>query len=456
MKTEWKRPGFRGLIGVSRWDITPPTPIYARNWGAAEHDFAEGVHLPLTGTALAFAEGGDSAPRVLMSLDLGFFRSKAEEARLRQALLQGSQLEESALIVHLTHTHAGPGTEYDLESRYEPEVVIRYLESLEIACIQGIDTAIRDLRSSVLVTGWGNCSLATNRDFPHPADPETWLCGFNPGAEADSTLLVGQVLDPEGRTRATLVNYACHPTTLAWQNKKISPDFPGPMRELVEAQTGAPCLFYNGACGELSPAEQYTADLTVVERNGRQLGYAVLSVLEGMAKSPGGLVYRGAIDSGAPLADWVPAPLEPGEGVNSEILEISLTLKPGIPKVPVLEQELAAATKPFARERLRRKLKWVREFSGLSTSWEQAWAWRLGNCVLLAHPFEAYSQLQVALREASGFANPVFVGNRTNGWGGYLPPESEYGKDLYQVWETPFERGSLEQLIEHYRGWLRD
>ena len=39
--------GFRGLIGVARRDVTPPVGIYARMWGAAKHDQAEGVHKPL-------------------------------------------------------------------------------------------------------------------------------------------------------------------------------------------------------------------------------------------------------------------------------------------------------------------------------------------------------------------------------------------------------------------------
>ena len=43
-----RQPSFRGLIGVARADITPPAGIYARNWAAAEHDVAAGVHLPLT------------------------------------------------------------------------------------------------------------------------------------------------------------------------------------------------------------------------------------------------------------------------------------------------------------------------------------------------------------------------------------------------------------------------
>ena len=62
---------FAGLIGLARRDTTPPTGIYARMWGAATWDFAEGVHRPLSTTALALRETTDGArPRLLVALDL--------------------------------------------------------------------------------------------------------------------------------------------------------------------------------------------------------------------------------------------------------------------------------------------------------------------------------------------------------------------------------------------------
>ena len=49
---------------------------------------------------------------------------------------------------------------------------------------------------------------------------------------------------PMGSTVAivvTAVGYAAHPTSLAWENTLISPDYPGALREVVETATGAPC-----------------------------------------------------------------------------------------------------------------------------------------------------------------------------------------------------------------------
>jgi hypothetical protein len=38
--------------------------------------------------------------------------------------------------------------------------------------------------------------------------------------------------------------------------------------------------------------------------------------------------------------------------------------------------------------------------------------------------------------------------NMVNGACGYLPPPELYDEDVYQVWQTPFDRGSLERLIK--------
>src|SRR6266516_4051778 len=102
---------------------------------------------------------------------------------------------------------------------------------------------------ATLTWRYGRCDLATNRDFPDPTGgpasagrphAERTLCGFNPNAPADDTLLVGRITaDDGGKTIATIVNYACHPTTLAWQNQLLSPDYLGALRELVESATAA-------------------------------------------------------------------------------------------------------------------------------------------------------------------------------------------------------------------------
>src|SRR5690606_28463780 len=145
------------------------------------------------------------------------------------------------------------------------------------------------------------CDLATNRDLPQG---NTWLVGYHPDGPADRTLLAGVIRDHQQRIQATLVNYACHPTTLAHENRLLSPDYVGAMRGVVSTATAAPCLFLQGASGELAPKEQYVADTEVADRHGRRLGYAVLAALESLLPVGQGLELQGSLSSGAPLALW--------------------------------------------------------------------------------------------------------------------------------------------------------
>src|SRR4029077_11256240 len=122
-----------------------------------------------------------------------------------------------------------------------------------------------------------------------------------------------RVTDDAGATFATIVNYACHPTTLAWDNTALSPDYVGAMRETVEGHTGAPCLFLQGASGELGPREGFVGDTAVADRNGRELGYAALSTLTAFPRAGTKFCYTGPVVSGATLGAWAHQPLPPGE-----------------------------------------------------------------------------------------------------------------------------------------------
>lgn len=436
-------PGLRARFGVSRWDITPGLDVSAKNWGASDRWFARGIHRPLTGTALAIAENA-AAPLLLISLDLGWWRARADADRLRLALCDALSLPQENLIVHLTHTHAGPMLDSAAPAQANPQATAAYLDELRMACTAGAKAALGDLREATLLFHTGSCGLATQRDLPDPENPRRVLTGYHPAAPADATLVVARIFDSANRTRATLVNYACHPTTLAWENELISPDFPGATREVVEVATAAPCLFLQGASGELAPCEQYVGDTETAERHGRVLGHAAMSLLEMLAPGTGDRVYAGAIESGAPLAVWNPAPGEPPQFVSAVAPAVDLPLKPDLPRLDDIRAQLAQTSAGFEYERLVRQRR-VRESVGDGpVSSERIWIWKLGAGALVGVPFEAYSDLQLDLRAGCPHC---LVLNIANGHLGYLPPAPLYrGPSIYTVWQTPYAAGSLEAI----------
>ncbi len=272
---------FTGVIGVAQRDITPPVGIFARNWGAARHDVASGIHRPLMLVCTVFRSDDNGDPLVLIGADLGWWKSAQDERNLREGILKAIGLDASRLMFCLSHTHAGPGTFSEDAVKPGGEFIIPFLQHVQKMAIEAVQEALASATPGTITWAYGHCSLAVNRDLPEPGG-NRYLVGMNPAQPADDTLLTGRITNAEGRITGTIVNYACHPTTLAWDNELISPDYIGAMRETVETATGAPCLFLQGASGELSPGEQYSGNTALADRYGRQLGNAVLSSLEGM------------------------------------------------------------------------------------------------------------------------------------------------------------------------------
>ena len=106
MQTEWSYAHCQFGVGVR--DVTPPVGIYARSWGAATHEIAEGIHRPMLASAAVLAPLDGATPElVLVALDLGWFPYLPDEDALRADVLQRIGKTEGSLLINLSHTHAG-------------------------------------------------------------------------------------------------------------------------------------------------------------------------------------------------------------------------------------------------------------------------------------------------------------------------------------------------------------
>lgn len=447
MNTKFAHAGFAGRMGVARIDITPPPGIYARNWGASSYDVAEGVHRPLTLTALTFQQERDAEPLVLVAMDGPWWKTHEDEWRVRRGLLEGLSLNPVRVMLHLSHTHAGSSLSVQDQDKPGGQLIAPYLDSIREAATQATRLALESADLSTLSWAQGKCTLAQNRGFPDP-DRERVLCGFNPQAPADDTLVVGRVTDARGNYVATLVNYACHPTTLAWANRLISPDYIGAMRGVVESHTlGAPCIFLQGASGDLAPREQYTGDTAVADAHGRQLGHATVSVLEGMLPPGSELQYAEPVESGAPLATWRYAVHEVSRTLGAVCSEVELPLKE-LPTIEEIETELQTCADRLLAERLRRQRETRRIVGNGKSMRERVWVWRVGSAFFAGQANEAFSWLQIELRRQFPQYTVAVLNLVNGGEAGYLPTASVYGKNMYEVNQSPFARGCLELVRE--------
>ncbi len=200
--------------------------------------------------------------------------------------------------------------------------------------------------------------------------------------------------------------------------------------------------------GELAPAHQYVGDVTVADHHGQKLGHSACAALSGMLPPQQALTYQGPVESGAPLALWLPAEASaPTAPLQHHHTTVALPIKGDLPSVSELEHQLAASQDPVLSERLLRKLRKRKSLGDGKNYPVPVWIWRIGRLLVVGSPTESYSELQVKLRARyPDFA--VLVMNVVNGALGYLPPRELYPLDLYPVWETPFAEGGFELLTD--------
>lgn len=461
-------PQSRCVAGFGRAEVTPPSGIYHRMWGAALHDRATGVHRPLTATALYLASTGGADPHLILGLDHCLL-DRAEFGRVRAAVGQAVGIPADSVLVSMSHTHGSAWLSRSRSHLPGGDLIGPYLDDMARKCAEAAAAAKAAAASATIVYGTARCSLAAHRDY-WDESAKQYVCGFNPGGPADDTVLVAKAVATDGRTLGTVVNTACHPTTLAWENTLVSPDYVGAMREVVERETGAPSLFLQGASGDLGPRDGYVGDPAVADRNGRQLGFAALSGLESLCPPGTRFVYAGPVVSGATLGTWRHDPLSPAEveglaRFGSHSFVVDLLYRPDLPTDAATRAELARWEADEAAARTAGDTARVRDCRARAEQMTRQLArlaalppgpaypfrvtlLRLGGAVWVFTPGELYQHFQVTLR-AKFPPLAVVVATLTNDWQpGYLPTATTYGKGIYQEVIAAVAAGSLETLTE--------
>lgn len=458
-----------GKVGVAQLDITPPIGIYHRMWGAAKHDQATGVHRPLMLSVLWMENSESTSEKfVLITMDHCILDG-AEIKAIRKLVSTSCNINEFNVVVSLSHTHGSGWMSRGRSNLPGGELIGPYLDGLIQKCASTALNAMDNSQSAFVTFGSTRCNLAAHRDY-YDETSKQFVCGFNPEGLADDTVLLARIENADGKCFATLVNYACHPTTLAWENTKISPDYIGSMREIIEKETLAPCLFLQGASGDLGPKEGFVGDHKVADRNGRQLGYAVLSGLQCLAPSAMHFIYAGPVVSGATLGIWNHQPLQKEE-LNSKkrwgFKEVTVQL-PYRSDLPTLEKTeiqllhwqqeeanaLASGDQIKARdcralvEQMTRQITRLSSLSGTKTHPYTFPLLLWGDSLWVFLPGELYQMFQINLRKQFP-SHAVIVATLSNEWQpGYLPEASSYGYGIYQEKIATVAPGCLEILLE--------
>ncbi len=408
-------------IGLARGEITPHAGVKMVGFGKRVQP-SLGVNDPLYATVLAATDGKNFATVINCDL-LGVgddFTSQVREKVLALAGIPGP-----SVMICCTHTHYGPLMPR-VEATSPPSPVTyewAYRENLAFQLAGLVYEAKANLQPARLSVGLGQCDIGVNRREMTPDG--RIIFGENPHGPIDRAVLVCRIETAAGRPLAALVNFTAHANGLDAQDRKISADYVGCMRRVAEPAAGAPCLFLQGAAGNVSLRSAETTYANACA-SGKRLGEEVARVW-GTAQSV--------------KADCV--------GIVSRFLDLpayrGLSRQHAQETIREIEAEFAAArqdpkTTPgliqWYEDHLKRLARlrdsWTDPAIALPPVRAELLACRIGELAWACVPGELFNEIGVQIKRQSPFKH-TFLAAYVNGYIGYLPTAQAYSEGGYEI-----------------------
>lgn len=466
-------------------------------------------------TALALSDNTTTA--VILDVDVQILTNERAD-QIRNAVGQMTGLPFENIRACATHTHSGPVPYKSwIEKGYE--MVEPWFENLARWSAEAAKDAITSLQPVLVQARRGECHINSNRrcvtpsgerflgvNPDGPCDHEVLVVRLDPISEGEVTRRPGQsqprVTRPSDEPVATLVNYACHGTVMGPANRLITPDFPGPMKRVVETALGGKCLFLQGAAGDQGPVQGFQADTKVYRDLGAVLGHEVAKVALSLKALPAKQNFREVVPSGAPLGMYkAEFPSMPGAPLQVLEKEIFVPLREGLPDKEAAEKELefwkarlkaareqqrsaavpaasgsgvsptalggtpsepagadacatlnpitdveAAITEAIYRARRADiQLRMADDFGGRTSAGVRTHFVTFGDVALVGCNIEPFCEIGLAIKRDSPFPMTCMCGY-TDGRMAYMPTAEEWVKGGYEVENSPFGQNAAEAL----------
>lgn len=264
--------------GVAKTIITPTQQIWLAGYGGRSKP-VEGKVTELWIKVLALEDAGGHRAVILTSDLLGIPQSIYTNTCA--ALKEKFDLAPEQIILSASHTHCGPvlrGALYDIYplNDQQRKIIEEYSAELEIKIVETVGEALADLAPARLAGGQGETKFAVNRrNNPGGKIPELILQGALQGP-VDHAVPVLAVFRPDNKLKAVLFGYACHNTTMAFN--QVCGDYAGfAQMALEKSHTNATAMFFMGCGGDQNPEPRRQIELA--GRYGQMLASAVEEVL---------------------------------------------------------------------------------------------------------------------------------------------------------------------------------
>lgn len=404
--------------GMARLDVTPPLRLPLSGFGGRAKA-TTGILDPLHATALVLENAERSV--ALISADvLSLDAEQAAEIRTRASEATG--IPAGNILVHATHTHAGPLSCSMLgfgrrDPRYESVLIERTGDAVRLAKerMQPVELAfgVHEVQAGInrRLLRNGTVHLAPNPDGPR--DDRVMTLAFLPRGEG-RRVPIGLV-----------VWTAVHPVVLGSENSLISRDFPGVTVDTIErALPGATCLYLTGPCGNIRP--NFPGDTSRLEGM-----FAVGRRVAGAALCGFSAARRTLDPSLRVVQSHVQVPLLPLPPIN-EVRSLWESRRAALATTGLLESDWSAFDSQYAWAA--KALAALRKDAGAPLPQThlnvELQVLRIGEVTLAAMPFEVFVEYQAGLDRTQ---RDAFIVGFANGNYGYLYTQEAFSAGGYEV-----------------------
>lgn len=413
-------------LGYAQVDITPAEPMELVGF-YREDNVSKGVQSPLLAQVAVWE---DEEWYCLITVDsLGFMKDMTD--LLREQVGQRLDVPKDKVMVCFSHTHAAPNAGSEKQ----------YFEKICEKVLMAVEQAMTELKP--VSVGYGNVEVNIGVNRRPNGTKIDKRAGF---------LLAHD--EKEQRNRLLLVRLTAHGNVLKADNYRISPDYFGAVREILQRQYGCPVMVLQGAAGNIAP-KYFDSENTPVDARGPEFVRtkdALNCMAEEVRKKLAGNIEQMTLTT----EDTV------------RMYSKEMTLYAEVPSLEVAKQVVSEANRFCGID----GSEWLAEVNRLRENGIQQQEekvevqyFSVGDWCLCSVPYELMTEFALQGVEQTG--NEFFyINGYTNGCLSYFPMEEEFDKGGYEVYWSmliyykyfhrvfPFKRESgkelLKFMIEHY------
>ena len=424
--------------GFGKVDITPNEPFPLGGYGNYNRRIFDKIldHLYLTCVAV-----GDEKKTLLLFTCDSLFWYREMSITTREMVAKATGIPEENMFFTATHTHGAPMM----------SMADKYRDQLKVWAIEAAQKALADLSDTQI--SYGSKQVDGLNFVRHYICPDGTYVGSNFNTERepdvvahagvpDKQLHVVKFARTEEKKDIILVNWQAHPDHTSENGyRTLTADYPGALRDKLEADTGALVAYFSGASGNVTAHSKIRDEehgLKCVQYGHAIAGHA-LSVLEDMTPmtTPGIYTRRRVVTVNVDHS-W--------DHMLPQAQEIA-KLRDEVGRDAATPAAKAYGfTSPYQADAIIYRATWDK------TAEMELNAFSIGDIGFANGTYEMFSDSSIFIKENSPFATTLVIEGNLY----YLPSEAAFNYRCYEADTGYYEKGTSEKNAQGFVSMLQE